>query len=409
MTTESRVRGGLSGRAPRDEDDDEDGERGGDPALRAMRSVWLGMRDEDPPEGGLAELLAAARAKAATMQPRPTSWQRLWQRSVENVRRPPALALATVMVLLGGAVILGRRGMEVPPPAGAPAASGGPATDAASRTATKPAGSRSIEEREEREERRSPQAVSQAALTATDGLAAPRAGSAGEATVPPGAPAKAEVAVSAVSPEAATTAKVALRDAVGSEAPAKAEVTVKDAVGSEASGKAAAGMVAPVGHHTAADPGVMTALQDTDRLARGAAEPPPRRVPGVEPAELPATPPPPKPKAFASAAPPAPSGRSQAGADDLVVVDASAHNTPQADAGEAAKNAEPAETTIAKHDKSGAAPAVPLAQLYQQCESAARRGDCTAVRRMVGQITKTDRDYRARVAKGSPVAKCLAE
>jgi hypothetical protein len=61
-----------------------------------------------------------------------------------------------------------------------------------------------------------------------------------------------------------------------------------------------------------------------------------------------------------------------------------------------------------QHDPPSVAP-VPLAQLYQQCESAARRGDCVAVRLMVGRIAKTDGGYLARVAKDSPVAKCLAE
>lgn len=73
--------------------------------LRAMRSVWLSMRDEDPPDGGLVDLLSAARAKADTMRAQPTLRQRLaaW------VRRPPALAFATVVVLVGGAVlVLGR-------------------------------------------------------------------------------------------------------------------------------------------------------------------------------------------------------------------------------------------------------------------------------------------------------------
>jgi hypothetical protein len=49
------------------------------------------------------------------------------------------------------------------------------------------------------------------------------------------------------------------------------------------------------------------------------------------------------------------------------------------------------------------------AQLYEQCESAARRGDCVAVKRILGRITKTDRGYRARLAKDSAIAKCLAE
>jgi hypothetical protein len=50
-----------------------------------------------------------------------------------------------------------------------------------------------------------------------------------------------------------------------------------------------------------------------------------------------------------------------------------------------------------------------LAQLYLQCESAARRGDCSAVKRIVERITTSDRGYRARLAKDSPITKCLAD
>jgi hypothetical protein len=49
-----------------------------------------------------------------------------------------------------------------------------------------------------------------------------------------------------------------------------------------------------------------------------------------------------------------------------------------------------------------------LAQLYQQCSSAARRGDCTSVRRLVLQIKQEDRGYRGRLARDAAVAKCLA-
>ncbi|HMG20055.1 MAG TPA: hypothetical protein VK607_02015 [Kofleriaceae bacterium] len=80
-------------------------ERDEDPKLRAMRAVWLSMRDEDPPDRGLAELLAAARSKAEAMTPQPSWWQRL----LAATRRPPVLALATAVVLITGAVLVGRR------------------------------------------------------------------------------------------------------------------------------------------------------------------------------------------------------------------------------------------------------------------------------------------------------------
>lgn len=92
-------------------DDDRDRDEGDepredDPVTRSMRSVWLSMREEDPPQGGLASLMAAARAKADVMAPAKESW---WQRLFATLRRPPVLALATVVLLVGGAVIIGKR------------------------------------------------------------------------------------------------------------------------------------------------------------------------------------------------------------------------------------------------------------------------------------------------------------
>jgi hypothetical protein len=77
-----------------------------DPLLRSMRSVWLGMREEEPPARGLAELMAAARAQADVMKPT-ESW---WRRSFALLVRPPVLAAATVLVIVGGAIALNRGG-----------------------------------------------------------------------------------------------------------------------------------------------------------------------------------------------------------------------------------------------------------------------------------------------------------
>jgi hypothetical protein len=95
-------------------DDDDDG-------LKSLRAVWLSMPDEDPPERGLADLMAAARVKAETM-----ATPSLWQRFVDAMRRPPVLALATVMVLLGGAVLVSNRdkGMSAQPTVSTPEAPG---------------------------------------------------------------------------------------------------------------------------------------------------------------------------------------------------------------------------------------------------------------------------------------------
>jgi hypothetical protein len=86
----------------RDDDRDEDAQ------LKSLRQVWLSMRDENPPERGLDALMAAARSHAQILA-KPT----LWQRFTSVMRRPPMLALATVMVLLGGVLILTRHGDEL--------------------------------------------------------------------------------------------------------------------------------------------------------------------------------------------------------------------------------------------------------------------------------------------------------
>ncbi|MGE0872683.1 MAG: hypothetical protein AB7P03_29275 [Kofleriaceae bacterium] len=76
-----------------------------DPKLKQLRAVWLSMRDEQPSERGLDALLAAARDKADAMRGAETapSW---WQRFTAVMRRPPVLALASAVVLIGGAVVV---------------------------------------------------------------------------------------------------------------------------------------------------------------------------------------------------------------------------------------------------------------------------------------------------------------
>ncbi len=92
-----------------------------DPQLKALRAVWLEMRDsdEDPPMRGLDALMAAARVQADAMATPP--W---WKRLAASLRRPPVLALASVAVLIGGAVLVTRHGAiekaQTTVPAGAP-------------------------------------------------------------------------------------------------------------------------------------------------------------------------------------------------------------------------------------------------------------------------------------------------
>ncbi len=80
-----------------------------DDDLKALRSVWVSMRenDEEPPDRGLAALMAAAREKASELaEPPRESW---WQKVLATLRRPPVLALASVTVLLGGALFIMQR------------------------------------------------------------------------------------------------------------------------------------------------------------------------------------------------------------------------------------------------------------------------------------------------------------
>jgi hypothetical protein len=62
------------------------------------------LPDEEPPETGMAALMAAARAKAVEMAPPPR--KSLWARFLDGIKAPPVLALATVVVLIGGAIII---------------------------------------------------------------------------------------------------------------------------------------------------------------------------------------------------------------------------------------------------------------------------------------------------------------
>ena len=96
--------------------DDDDGD---DAKLRSLRAVWLSMPDEDPPERGLDALMAAARTKAAEMAegstelPKQPTW---WERFFATLRRPQVLALATVILLFAGALIVTDRGMKASAP-----------------------------------------------------------------------------------------------------------------------------------------------------------------------------------------------------------------------------------------------------------------------------------------------------
>jgi hypothetical protein len=71
--------------------------------------------DEEPRDSGVSALMAAARSQAMQMAPAP--W---WKRMLEQLRRPPVLALASLLVLIGGAVLLTKHDAIEKAPTSAP-------------------------------------------------------------------------------------------------------------------------------------------------------------------------------------------------------------------------------------------------------------------------------------------------
>ena len=338
--------------------DDDGGGARDDAQLRAMRAVWLEMRDEEPPGGGLAALLATARIKAEAMQPRPSRWQRL----VAALRRPPVLALATVMVLLAGAAILGRRAIGPLSRADEGAAhhalevgAGSVAQAQAPRAAAGPSPGRTTGETDA--------AVARAAVLQSEDAIREN---------------KAE----AVRAEAAASEAAMLRTAQANEA------TLRAAQAKEAAG---AGTSAPAVRFTRPPP--EAAHHDVLRA----------RPPAMEPA-APVVAARPDPDGAAAGG----SARSDAArAGDMIDGDDEEPATRAREAAPSSKNG--AGSSAASPVRRLGPGSTELARLHQQCESAARRGDCPVVRQLVERITRADRGYRARVAKDSAVAKCLAE
>jgi hypothetical protein len=282
-----------------------------------MRAVWLEMRDEEPPGGGLAELLAAARVKAEAMQPRPSRWQRL----VAMLRRPPVLALATAMVLLAGAAIFGRRAV-------------GPmsrADEGAAPHADVGAGS-AVQAQLTEKEARTGEAASRITVrqdVSQDEAKEARTAAHTDATsqrTSPGAPAP-------TAPSTRTSPKAPARHEAPRVARSPAMETMSPAMETSAG-----------------------ARPDRDDAAKDEASPRAREAAPAMDTAAPAGAPAPS-----AALPARPSGPSS----------------------------------------------TELSRLHQQCETAARRGDCPAVRQLVERITRADRGYRGRIAKDSAVAKCL--
>ena len=369
--------------------------------MRAMRAVWLTMRDEDPPDRGLADLLAAARGKAEAMEPRPSAWQRL----LAAMRRPPALALATATVLIAGAALIGRR-VASEAPAGAPTsvqisaptAAGTPAGSSGTAAAGAPAGSR-----QDALDRAAGSGAGAApaggepspaeATAARDGEQAARDGGA------PAAPA------SVPEPTAPRATRPPPSDSTRAEAttamrPPKPVKTPRAGAGDD---------LGAIGREPTAPSGAQSAGH-----AEGFASPPrpaPPAAPhddraGTADASLTAAPTAPRPPSTGAASHAHGREPSPGASGGESPPPRPAATTPDAPRPEPRA---PASSDAEAHDGRTARAPAPPGDLYRQCETAARQGDCAAVRRLVSQITRTDRGYRARIARDSAVGKCLAE
>jgi hypothetical protein len=347
-----------------------------------MRAVWLAMRDEDPPDRGLAELLAAARHKAEAMQPRPSAWQRL----MSALRRPPVLAFATVTVLIAGAVLIGRR----VPRATAPGLTATPEAEP-----TRPA--------------------------ASD----PGAGSSGDALGAGRAPAGTQSTEHAAAGPGGSPAVAVPQPAAPPPPPTRTALLPDHSVQPASPTRIA---TAPASMSPATDtPGEAPRDHDDDRAAAGPASVAP--PPPANSTSAPAPSPPERVTAFGSSATvprtdtaggdnaPSPARPRRAELQSQPPAGASndGRNDPANRAGNNTGNAaNPVANGVGPPaPRPAPAPAPPRSDaggdLYQQCEVAAHRGDCATVRRLVGRITRTDRGYLARVAKDSSVGKCLAE
>jgi len=327
-----------------------DDERDDDAQLRQLRAVWVSMRDEEPPERGLSALMSAARAKAAELEhAAQPSW---WQRVLASLRRPPVLALATVTVVLGGALIVTQRRDEM---------------TADSTAMSEPSEATSSVERKSR------------------GHDAP------------------------VSGARAPGARPVATESAGSAEPASAAVTIKPDLDT------------PVGE---------VADVEANKLQRH--DPRPRSRPKLE-----ATTPPAKPTAMPEFAvrpdddlsPPAPVGAAEPGpragrggaASSLAIAQdegdvLSDAGSPQPGAGPGPAPKKPIARTSPppiegedRHVAKDSAKSQPtLDQLVQQCEAAAVRGDCAAVRSLAQRIlTSSPAVYKRRVAPNAAIKRCL--
>jgi hypothetical protein len=291
------------------EDDDRD-PADDDPGLRSMRAVWLSMREEEPPSAGISALLAAAREKAEAMRPK-DPW---WQRALVLLRRPPVLALASVVVLLGGAIALTMRGEDMKVEGPAPAL----------------------------ERQRAP--------------------------------------VEAPHPQANAPSAV--------QPPEVAQEPDHEKPETESKGKNDVQAPRPPSAHHAAPPPPRTIAQGGHTPATGDGGRAPGRFGGEDAKPQQAAPPPERPPVKSE-------GGLAIATDDRGADVAPEPKAPAAD--------ESVETT-----GNSTRTQTSTAQLVQQCETAAARGDCAATRVTAAKIKKLDATvYKARIQSNQTIARCL--
>ena len=312
--------------------DDDDLE--GDEKLTSMRAVWLSMRDEEPSDKGLAALMAAAREKADVMkeaEAKPEeSW---WQKVLAVFRRPPVLALASVTILLGGALVVANRSDKM----------------AVDQTA------------------KSPEAAQNAAPA-------------------PDVDRRAEM------PSAATGAGSATRDlAAPGSAAAAAPVVEAPPASPEMNQKTDA----PVKRRPAREKREETWTTEPVKKAEELSPPPPPPPPPAEP-EATVT------DAAESRAPVTRGAttkpRPEPTSGGIGATDTTAMPTGESMGGD----------VKAKDDAASGRAQSRVLQLVKQCETAAARGDCAAVKVMAARIRSEDAGvYKARVVKNASIARCL--
>jgi hypothetical protein len=338
----------------------ESDEDSADLKLDAMRAVWLSMRDEEPPGRGLAELMAAARNQATATEPPPS----LWQRALALVRRPPVLALASALVLIGGGAIVALR--PAPPLARRDAAIVPQEPSAESAGSSVPTGQGS--------------AMGAGSSVPTEQGSAMGAGS-------PTAPslAAASTATTAVQEESAASVRGAAPPVPVAPRPTPVAPSSETSVPAPSNGQRASATKADTvaGRNNAgADAKANTeaaANRDASKTAPPAGE---------------------KRERAASPAPPV----------EVTLRGNSRRGTPHRPASHGGDDVIPSESSAPEaqgSQPSQPAPTARVEQLGKDCLAAAQRGDCATAYRLLGQISRMDQAYGDRLSKEAALTRCL--